>query len=133
MKAGKKLKKVKAGDSYSAKDQNDIVDEAQRMGDLTVTGAADAMNGPGGMVIHARGQVVIYAQITAVDGNRNYTWQEQYPAAGGGWTPAPRSGGPGNDPAFEGNGVIATAFPFNVIMRRGRTSGQWIFWLDTCL
>jgi hypothetical protein len=122
---------VSKGDQYRASDQNKIVDAVNLASNLAV----DGMSGyslAGGEYLFSPSDVWCFAKITARGAGGAYTWKEQYPAPGGGWTDGDRSGSPTSDPASEANAAVATTFPFLAILRFDAGSGTWIFFLDKC-
>jgi hypothetical protein len=134
MEAGQQIDYVKPGDEFRASQYNALVDQVKRLSRLQVDGA-EAYDLPGGQGIVPEEKEWIYARVTAESGSgagAQFSWTEQYPAAGGTWRAGPRSGTPARDPAYEINGQDPTNFPFNAVLRRSVTSGQWLFQYRPC-
>jgi hypothetical protein len=128
---GPSLPRATPGSPYTARDQNRVVDEVERLGRLRVGQGLAASSGPHGTTISRDDPERIWAKITSVTSGA-WAWTEQIATSGGGWTNGTRTGTATNDPAYEVNGATPGTVPMVVLMERAVETGVWVFQAGSC-
>jgi hypothetical protein len=128
---GPDLPRATPGSPYKASDQNRIVDAIERIQRIGVGTGLSASVGPCGTLISRDEPERIWAKITSVTGTA-WSWTEQIPTSGGGWSNGTRTGTATNDPAYEVNGATPGTVPMVVLMERSVETGEWVFQAGSC-